>query len=264
VKFAEETAAVDNFWWQVSWRIPQLAPRTTLIGTYPVGGIEEDYFLWGPASLIYYPEKPDSEDIGPTIFGAVLNRDTVTKVLARQRQEFDNRKNIITYKNYRNILILSQPTSKSCVHVIDGLQPEFSQSEPDSIRVIGSYSEIEHVLLDETPHTPPTGVFGPEPNHGWCYYYQKAELARQRGDWDEILKLSDDIAGEKLAPKDSIEWMPFLQAYAHAGNVDRLTALAPQITSTPYTAQQVCQIIGSMSDVSEPVHGTINALYCTE
>jgi hypothetical protein len=185
-------------------------------------------------------------------------------VLARQRQEFDNRKNIITYKNYRNILILSQPTSKSCVHVIDGLQPEFSQSEPDSIRVIGSYSEIEHVLVDGTPHTPPTGVFGPEPDHAWCYYYQKAELARQRGDWDEVLKLGDDIAGEKLAPKDIIEWMPFLQAYAHAGDVDRLTELAPQITSTPYIAQQVCQISGSMSDVSEPVRETINALYCTE
>jgi hypothetical protein len=31
VKYAQETAMVRTFWWQVSWRIPQFQPRTTLI-----------------------------------------------------------------------------------------------------------------------------------------------------------------------------------------------------------------------------------------
>lgn len=264
VKFADETAALQNFWWQISWRVPQLAARTTLMGMYPVGGIEEDYFLWGPASLIYFPEKAESETIGPTLFAAVLNKDTVTKVLAKERQEFDNRKNIITYKNYRNILILSQPTVNSCVHVINGQQPEFSQWEPDSIRVIGSYSELEHVLASEAPHTPPAIVFGSEPKHGWCYYYQKADLARQRGDWDEVMKLADEALGKKLTPNDSIEWIPFLQAYAQAGDIEHLTELAPKITSSPYVAGQACQILRSMPDNSVSVLETINSVYCTE
>jgi len=25
--------------------------------------------------------------------------------------------------------------------------------------------------------------------HGWCYYYQKANLARQQGDWEQVIAL---------------------------------------------------------------------------
>lgn len=264
VKFAQETAIVRNFWWQVSWRIPQLEARTTLIGNYPAGSTEEDYFIWGPANLIYYPENQAATGIQPALFAAILNEETVAKVLARERQEFDNRKNIITYKNYRNILILTQPTMDSCVHVIDGLQPEFSQYESESVRSIGPYSEVEHILVDEMHHTPPALVFGPEPEHGWCYYYQMADLARQRGDWEQVLHFGEEAFGKNLAPNDSVEWMPFLQAYAQSGDVAQLQARASQITASPYIAHQACLIITAMPEVAEAVKQTVTSLYCAE
>jgi hypothetical protein len=264
VKFAQETAVTNMFWWQVSWRIPQIEKSTTLIANYPMIALEEDYFIWGPANLIYYPDKQNNKDIQPGIYAAVLNRDTVIKVLTRERQQYDNRRNIITYANHRNILILTQPTTNSCVHIINGMQPEYSRSEWDSIRVIGSYSEMERVLVDETPHAPPTVVFGPEPSHDWCYYYQKADLARQRGEWDQVLNFGEQAQGQGLEPRDLIEWMPFLQAYAVTGDADRLIELAPVITAEPYISQQACQIIGAMSGLSDPVMEAVNTNYCTE
>ncbi|HUE99171.1 MAG TPA: hypothetical protein VMN99_07935, partial [Anaerolineales bacterium] len=262
VRHAEVAAAVRTFWWQVSWRAPQLQPRTTLIGYYPVGATEEDYFIWGPANLIYYPEQQNSEAIQPALFASVLNKVTVTKVLARERQKYDNRKNIVTYPNHRNILVLTQPALSSCVHIINGLQPEFSAKDLESIRTIGSYSEIEHVLVGQAPHTPPTVVFGPEPSHDWCYYYEKADLARQRGDWDEVLKLGSEAFEKRLVPGDNIEWMPFLQAYAQDANIDRLTELASFVTSDPDMAQQVCQILGSMPGLTQETGKTIESLFC--
>ncbi len=264
VQFAQETAVVQNFWWQLSWRIPQLAQRTTLIGNYPTVAIEEDYFVWGPANLIYYPKEQISESMGPAIFAAVLNKSTVEKVLAKERQEFDNRKNIITYKNYRNILILSQPDIHSCVHVINGLQPEFSDWELDAIREIGPFSEVEHIQMDETAHTPPTIVFGPEPLHGWCYYYQKADLARQRGNWREVVEAGDEAFKNDFAPNDVIEWMPFLQAYVMTDNIDRLRELAPVVRTSPYVARQACQILTALPDLSATVQKAVHALYCAQ
>lgn len=264
VSHVQKTSVLQNFWWQVSWRVPQLQPRATLIASYPSVVIEEDYFVWGPANLIYYPEPQNVENIQPVLFASVLNKDAVTNVLARGRQKFDNRKNIITYPNYRNILVLSQPSAASCVHVIDGLQAEFSPFEADSIRVIGPYSEIEHVLAEEAPHVPPALVFGPEPEHGWCYYYQKADLARQRGDWEEVLRLGEEAFGKKLAPKDDIEWMPFLQAYASTGDIESLAKLLPKIGPNSYVAQQSCQVVGSTQDVSDAVLETVRSLYCPE
>ena len=241
VFFAQRTAVARNFWWQVAWRVPQLAPRTTLVGAYPIESIEEDYFIWGPANLIYYPEQQAPKGIQPTIFAAVLNQDTVKKILARERQEFDNRKNIITYKNYRNVLILSQPTLTSCMHVINGSEPEYSEHEWELIRPIGSFSEMEHLLTDDPSPTPPTSVFGREPSHDWCYYYQKADLARQRGDWNEVLRLADEAANKNLNPSDMIEWMPFLQAYALNDKTSDLNGVLDLIQSNEYVTRQACQ-----------------------
>jgi hypothetical protein len=264
VKASQQTALTNDFWWQVSWRVPHLEKGTTLIGMYPDAALEEDYFTWGPANLIYFPEKQNDKNIQPGVFASILNRAAVDKVLARERQQYDNRKTIITYANYRNILVLTQPSLNSCLHVVNGFSPEYSRGELESIRLIGEYSEIEHVLVDETPHMPPSLVFGPEPDHGWCYYYQKADLARQREEWDEVQRIGEQAFEQELAPKDLIEWMPFLQAYAVAGDVDRLTELASIVTVDPYISLQTCQILGGMTGLSDSVMATVDTAYCQD
>lgn len=264
VKYASETAALRNFWWQVAWRVPQFEKAATLIAVYPAGIIEEDYFVWGPANLIYYPEKQNEKNIQPGLFAALVSQDTVNKVLARERQEYDNRKNIITYANYRNILIMSQPSASACVRVIDGMRPENSLQDPEAIRTMSPYSEIEHVLASETPHTPPEVVFGPEPAHGWCYFYQKADLARQQGDWDAVLEFGQQAFDQNLAPADPIEWMPFLQAYAMTGNREQITELAPQLSPNPYVSQQVCHNLLALENLSTEMREVINLLYCLD
>ena len=264
VKSVQETTLTRNFWWQVSWRVPGMEKGTTLIANNPGVALEEDYFVWGPANLIYYPEKQNNENIQPGLYASILNRDAIIKVLTRERQKYNNRRNIITYPNYRNLLILTQPTSNSCVHVIDGSQPEYSRNERDSIRVVGPYSEIEHVLTEEMPHMPPMVVFGPEPPHGWCYYYEKADLARQRGDWDEVLNLGTQALNKGFAPQDDIEWIPFLQAYAVGGDTDQLMEMASFIAVDPYISLQVCQHIGAMQGLADAVTEVVNSLYCPE
>lgn len=264
LQYANWTQRTSDFWWQVAWRVPQFEKNTTLIANINSVATEEDYFVWGPANFIYYPESQNDKLVQPALYAAVLNQNTVQKVIIRERQEYDNRRGIITYKNYRNILILSQPSSNSCVHVINGLQPEFSNFESDSIRVIGSYSEMEHVLVDETSHTPPEIVFGTEPAHSWCYYYQKADLARQRGEWESIVSLGNEAQESGYSPSDAIEWMPFLQAYAVMGDIDRLIKLAPTVRANLYIAQQVCQILNAMNELSDPVKDLVHSEYCLE
>lgn len=262
VKAARETAATRAFWWQVAWRVPQLEKNTTLIVNYPGPVLEEDYFIWGPANLIYYPEKLNEKNIQPGVYAALLTPSTIEKVHAGERQEYDKRKTITTYANYRNILVMTQAGAHSCVHILDGTRPEYSTGEWDAIREVGAYSEIEHVLTEEAPRTPPRVVFGPEPDRGWCYYYQKADLARQRGDWAQVLEIGEQAFGQGLEPKDLIEWMPFLQAYAVSGNAARLAELAPVVGADPYIAGQACQVLGVTPGLSDQVQAAVVSLYC--
>lgn len=262
LQHAQYTQNMRAFWWQVSWRVPQFVQNATLIVNYPNSGIREDSFIWGPANHIYYPYriKPDSIQAG--VYAILLDHDAVVKVLTRERQIY--RKHIIvsTFRNYRNFVILTRPSTQSCVQVIDGTQPEFSHAETDAIMVIGSYSELEHIVLDEDFKTPPQFLFGAEPPHDWCYYYEKAAYERQRGNWEAVVQIGDDAFSMGLAPRDAIEWMPFLQAYVLAEDVKRLAELAPTITADPFIAQQVCRDLKATPALSISVEKIIDENYC--
>jgi len=254
--------AYQDFWWQVNWRVPQLERHTTLVANYAIGATEEDYFVWGPANLIYYPDGTNDEHVQPGVYAVLLNQDTVLKTLLQKGQDYNNRRSIRTFQNYRKLLVLTQPTANSCVHVIDGNNPEYSSSENALVRIIGPYSHLEQVLPNGTAPTPPSIVFGEEPEHPWCYFYQKADLARQLGNWDEVKALGNEALKQGLMPNDNVEWLPFLQAYALHGDVEMLNEMAPNIIADPYVAQQACHILLALPDLTQPVIDLIGSQYC--
>ena len=140
---AQIAKSMRQFWWQVAWRVPQFQAGTTLIANYPGSGLREDSFVWGPANHIYYPYKVKPDSVRAGVFAILLDHDAVIRILNREGQDF--RKHIIvdTYRNFRNFIILSQPSAASCLHVIDGTQPEYSRSDPDAIMIIGDHSDIK-------------------------------------------------------------------------------------------------------------------------
>ncbi|MCP4139456.1 MAG: hypothetical protein GY755_04050 [Chloroflexi bacterium] len=245
-KFAAETASMNNFWWQVSWRVPHFGERTTLMVNYPVVSTEEDYFIWGPANQIYYPEGTSEKVVQPGIYAFILSQEAIDKIMARERQEFSERRGIESYPNARNILVLSQPTQNSCVQIIDGVNPEYSSAEKADIMKIGEFSEVEHILTDAQPHTPPEVLFGPEPAHGWCYIYQKATLARQKGDWDQVAALLTEAREKGSVPQDSVEWLPFIQASAMLGDGQHVREFASSLKDEPFILQQACESLRRM------------------
>jgi hypothetical protein len=265
IRVVNETNSLRAFWWQVAWRVPHLRLGTTLIANYPVTTIQEDYFVWGPANLIYYPNGTVNDQVRPGVSAAVLNKDTLLKIIAEHRKENENRRSIRTVIDYQNILVLSMPTQESCVQIVDGNQPVISQFEEERMMVILPYSDITNIDLNVKAHTPPQIVFGPEPVHDWCYYYEKADLARQRGDWEEVVRLGEEVLKKDYRPDDHIEWMPFQEAYARAGNIDRLDRLRRLMkNSDPYIIRQVCQNLRALPQLSDSVMDAVNSFYCFE
>jgi hypothetical protein len=265
IRVVDETNSLRVFWWQVAWRIPQLSANATLVANYPVTTIQEDYFVWGPANLIYYPQGVAGDQIRTGVSAAVLNKDSLLKILGQAQKENDNRRSIRSVIDYQNVLVLSMPTQRSCVQVINGSEPEISQFEEERLMVIAPFSELEHIQLNARPALPPQIVFGPEPLHDWCFYYEKADLARQRGDWKEVVRLGDEVLQNAFGPQDDIEWMPFLQGYVRAGDKESLDKIRRLMkNSDPYIIRQVCQKVGSMSQISDSMRETIRSFYCFE
>jgi hypothetical protein len=124
--------------------------------------------------------------------------------------------------------------------------------------MVAPFSETEKILTDESPVDVPETLFGPEPEHDWCFLYEKAALARQRGDWDKVLQLAKEAENKNLKPSDPIEWMPFIQAYAMNGRVNDLAAVFDQIQSDEYVTRQACQKLKSLQ-VNDKVQSLISA-----
>lgn len=265
LQHAQIAQSMRMFWWQVSWRVPQFVQGATVIVNYPSSGNREDSFIWGPANHIYYPYQIKEGRVNAGISAILLDHDAVIKILTGAEPLYRKRIIVSTYRNYRNFVILTQPTSGSCVQVIDGTNPEYSAYEIDPILLIGSHSETGLIELSEKFITPPQFLFNTEPSHTWCYYYEKAAYERQLGNWEAVLQLGEQAFAQGFAPMDEIEWMPFLQAYAQTGNIDGLQEIRQQMKKAdPFVFQQVCKILASIPDLPESVTETINSLYCAK
>jgi hypothetical protein len=125
--------------------------------------------------------------------------------------------------------------------VWDPAYPDFSQNEDPIIPLTAPYSNIDQIDVDATAHQPESVFFGNEPAHNWCYYYEKASLARQKGDWQEVARLGKEAAALKYQPADLTEWMPFLEAYANTGQTDLVKQTASSIQKDPAITFSLCR-----------------------
>jgi hypothetical protein len=169
----------------------------------------------------------------------------------------------ITYTHYEQILAMSQPTEGACVHVFDGNWPRYSFDENERMRLIGQTSKIQNVLPPgSTPIRPPVLQFGTEPVHGWCYIYQKAELALQLGDDQQVSTLGDEAQAKNLQPADPVEWMPFVQAYAALGDQAKLALAAEKINKVLPLKVQACSTLKTMQGLGTALSSQAVDLFC--
>ncbi len=88
---------------------------------------------------------------------------------------------------------------------LTGVEPAYAVfSNPD---------QIENNASQAVP--PPPDIFGSEPPHDWCYYYEKADLASQFKDWKQIAELESEFRQAGLGPHYGTEFIPFIEGMAN-------------------------------------------------
>jgi hypothetical protein len=211
-QWGETWSAHKDTWWQLVWRAPGLEEDTVLIAQQPPGsGFRQDYEIWGPVNMIYAPQTSP-----PAIQAQVLTKETAY-FIQRGIEKPDHLRDVDFIRDYDHVLILSRATPQSCLQTVDGEQPFLSQFANPLVDMVAKFSNIGQIITEGKPKQPAVDIFGEEPHHTWCYYYQKASLARQRGDWEEIVRLGDRAQEEDYKPRDLVEWMPFFEAYVIFG-----------------------------------------------
>ena len=246
-----------ELWWQMSWRAPMLKEQTMIFVSMPFG-FAEDYEVYGPANMIYYPGQ------GIKVSAEVLNASTAVLIQQGVEDAGNYNREVYVPKDYSKSLIMAFPTTESCLHVLDGRQVELPGYSGDGIVTdVAPYSRIDQIDVAHVPATVPRQIFGREPEHGWCYFYQKMTLARQKGDWQAVMQLADEAQSLDLRPGDYSEWLPALEAYATLGETKKARQAAAIIKSDRNIRFYLCRELEKGPNFIPPYdYGQVLELLC--
>ena len=221
-----------SFYWQMFWRAPSIQPNTPILSDGEVLNLVGFYSTTAGLNLLY-GEGRDPADLEYWFFNLENKHDASTKALESKRPFSPAFRNWRFAGRVQDSLVIEN-SGNTCVRIVEDGRPE-NELLSSLLRGLAPASNLDRIQLDEGAAPPPEDVFGPEPVHTWCYYYQKAELARQFSQWDEIIRLGDEARGQGFAPTEPAEWFPFIEGYALGGDPVQAEALTRELRAADST-----------------------------
>ncbi len=83
---------------------------------------------------------------------------------------------------------------------------------PEDLKNILLLSDLSLIQSTAEAATAPPSALGTEPEHGYCYYFQKVSLALQQQNVEQAFALAQEADKKQLAPVISRDWLPLIKA----------------------------------------------------
>ncbi len=230
-----------TFFWQLAWRAPGLEPGTALITHELPLKYVSDNSLIAPLNWIYAPDFRGAEMPYLMIYSTIrLNGEALPNMRPGTPISASYRTRSFHGSTAQAVVIYDP--SPGCLRSLDSAYtggdvfPGLPYLLTDAIPL----SDLSRILPGAAPPAqPPAELFGKEPAHTWCYAFEKAELARQVGDWEGAARLEEDALAQGYGPELLSEWLPFLEARVHLGDWDQATEIAAGAVSADETMRPV-------------------------
>jgi hypothetical protein len=135
----------------------------------------------------------------------------------------------MTFNGSTSDTVVIYVPADGCLRVLDPLYgtartvPGLSYQLTDAIPL----SNTSRIESGSAAAVPPVQYFGAGNTNSWCYFYEKAELARQLGDWQTVDKLFKQASAKGFTALLPAENLVFIESAARAGELPaavRLTA----------------------------------------
>jgi hypothetical protein len=222
--------------WQLYWRAPGLKPGTAVFfeeEPFPNQGLfstSAELNLLYPQPKAANPTRLDLDYWVYTIRPRYDHAPSSTKIgLSTQFRTLK-----FLGSTPSSLLVYKNAADATCVWVLsadDNGNPEV----PALMQGFLGISTLDQIITDPGQSSlPPQEYFGPEPEHDWCYYFQKASLARQTQDWAEVSRLADEVLDKGYRPNTpgsdtAYEWQPFIEGLANAGRWEEAALLTRMV-----------------------------------
>lgn len=165
------------------------------------------------------------------------------------------------YKNFRNLsfsgntkdtIALTYHPAIGCMRVLDPIY----QNDPTLNNLQKSYTNITNPLCIKT-NTASAAQTTPDwlhlqPSISWCYFFQKADLARQNNEWDSIVSIYADSKEYQSQILNSAEYVPLLLAELNLKDFQQALILSEQMSElTPDSEKLICDVWQQTNPVAD-------------
>jgi hypothetical protein len=226
-----------QFYWQLSWRAPALKPNTMLVSDVeilPYMG----YYPTAYAINLLYQQTTSPPDYWFNAGSEHINWGTFGQ---GEPVEIDRYSSVFKADKRQVVSITFEPGQQQCLWVLRPTYEEVRFFTPEAYLWMG-VSNLSRIQ-PESVSPPPAVIFGAEPEHTWCYFYEKADLASQFTDWQEVARLWQEASQKGFHPSSSVEFFPFIEAYARLGNWTLAQSLTQQADVLPPRANSLLCVI---------------------
>jgi hypothetical protein len=239
--YVRDWQAQKNLFWQMTWRAPGLKPNTLILMNEELS-LYADNSISAPLNWIYAPTN-HSDQIEYVLFYPTnrLNR-SLPSLQKNIPIQYDYIAGRFTGNTSQVVAFYYDPPA--CLRL---LEPDIDVNnrfilDDSHMRGASALSNSDQIL--DTSDAVMPSIYYPEPVLGWCYYFEKADLARQFGHWEEVVKLGDTALKLDDHPNNPVERFVFIEGYAYVGEWDdalKLSRASYQV-SKEYVGPLLCQL----------------------
>ena len=244
--YRQEWEQQRAFFWQLYWRAPYIQPDTAIL-------LEKDPFpvdtLFSTSSGVnyLYPQASNPDQLAYYLYALSPRWANVTQAPAQINFSSRFRSFSFKAKTPDSLLFDFDPGGSHCLWLVYP-QDRDNPYLPALVNLFRQHSNPDRIQPQPVGTSyPKTSVFGQEPAHGWCYYFEKADLARQAGDWQALAGLLDQARRAGFAPGSPgvspYEWTPFVEGMLQLGDGQSAGNLSLDILrADPTSAPMLCAL----------------------
>ncbi|HSL28635.1 MAG TPA: hypothetical protein VK900_05495 [Anaerolineales bacterium] len=239
--YLRDWQAQKDLFWQMSWRAPGLQPGTLVLMNEELS-FYADNSLSAPLNWIYAPDQ-NADRIDYVLFYPTNRLSSSLPALQPDLPiQYDYIAGQFNGNTSQAVVFYYDPPA--CLRL---LEPEIDAGNrfllaESFMREASALSNRDMILPQAIVQLP--SIYGPEPEHSWCYYFQKADLARQQKDWRQVVTLGDTAFELDDHPNNPVERFVFIEGFAHTGDWDRALQLSRDSyrVSREYVGPLLCRL----------------------
>ena len=209
--YRKDWAMQLDFASQLVTRIPELEKHTILLTDDSPFQYESDNSLTGLVNLALKPE-PDDNELPYSVMHFSSRFGSIDELEASKDVYFDFRGSLFWAPNDQIVAYHYSPPG--CLRVLETEQHELLTIFPESYSYFMDLSKPKELIIPKGSASSFifTDVFEKPIEKNWCYYFEKADLARQTEDWETIAAIGDEVL-ETMKAGEASEYLIFAEAY---------------------------------------------------